>query len=314
MVKSMRKSFRRPSPVPLNLFWAARLVAILVTSLPVLALADPASKKIVFVAGRPSHSPGEHEHRAGCMLLADQLNQSGLPVRAVVTTHGWPQDDSIFQDAAAIVIYSDGGESHPVIKHLEVLKKLAKDGVGIGCIHYAVEIPTGTPGETFLDLIGGYFETNWSVNPHWQGSFKLPKHEVTRGIHDFEMADEWYYHLRFTPEMHGITPILTALPPQESLSRPDGPHEGNPAVRAAVLERKELQHVMWVCDRPQKFGGGRAFGFTGGHFHKNWQQDDHRRLVLNAIAWISGIEIPEQGVPSETPSDAAMAKNLDDKN
>jgi len=31
-------------------------------------------KKIVFDAGKPSHPKGEHEHRAGCLLLADHLN------------------------------------------------------------------------------------------------------------------------------------------------------------------------------------------------------------------------------------------------
>ena len=310
----MLKSYRISSPVLLPLVRAAQILVGLTSLSPALASADTLPKKIVFIAGNPSHSRGEHEHRAGCMLLADHLNRSGLPVNAVVISHGWAQDDSIFQGAAAVVIYSDGGEGHPALKHLSELKKLAEAGVGIGCIHYAVEIPTGAPGDTLRDLVGGYFETNWSVNPHWQASFKLPKHEVTRGIQDFEITDEWYYHLRFSPEMNGITPILTALPPPDSLRRPDGPHEGNPAVRAAVLERKEPQHVMWVYDRPQKLGSGRSFGFTGGHFHKNWQQDDNRRLVLNAIAWISGLQIPEKGVASETPSDAAMVENLDEKN
>ena len=310
----MLKSYRISRPVLLPLVRAAQILVGLTSLSPALASADTLPKKIVFIAGNPSHSRGEHEHRAGCMLLADHLNRSGLPVNAVVSSHGWAQDDSIFQGSAAVVIYSDGGEGHPALKHLSELKKLAEAGVGIGCIHYAVEIPTGAPGDALRDLVGGYFETNWSVNPHWQASFKLPKHEVTRGIQDFEITDEWYYHLRFSPEMNGITPILTALPPPDSLRRPDGPHEGNPAVRAAVLERKEPQHVMWVYDRPQKLGSGRAFGFTGGHFHKNWQQDDNRRLVLNAIAWISGLQIPEKGVASETPSDAAMVENLDEKN
>ena len=310
----MLKSYRISRPVLLPLVRAAQILVGLTSLSPALASADTLPKKIVFIAGNPSHSRGEHEHRAGCMLLADHLNRSGLPVNAVVISHGWAQDDSIFQGAAAVVIYSDGGEGHPALKHLSELKKLAEAGVGIGCIHYAVEIPTGAPGDTLRDLVGGYFETNWSVNPHWQASFKLPKHEVTRGIQDFEITDEWYYHLRFSPEMNGITPILTALPPPDSLRRPDGPHEGNPAVRAAVVERKEPQHVMWVYDRPQKLGSGRSFGFTGGHFHKNWQQDDNRRLVLNAIAWISGLQIPEKGVASETPSDAAMVENLDEKN
>lgn len=272
-----------------------------------------AKKKIVFVAGKPSHAPGQHEHRAGCMLLADQLNKSGLPIEAVVTTNGWPEDKSVFDGASAVVIYSDGGLGHPAMNQLADMKKMADSGVGIGCIHYAVEIPKGEPGSAFLDLIGGYFETDWSVNPHWDASFKLPKHAITRGIQDFQMRDEWYYHMRFRENMEGVTPILSDLPPAETLSRKDGPHEGNPAVRAAVLERKEPQHMMWAYERPATLGGGRAFGFTGGHFHKNWQQDDHRRVVLNAIAWIANFKIPEAGVPAPTPTDEEMAANLDPK-
>ncbi len=275
--------------------------------------AAPAKKKIVFVAGKPSHGPGQHEHRAGCMLLADHLDKSGLPVEAVVITNGWPTDNAIFDGAAAVVIYADGGGGHPAMTHLDELKKMAGGGVGIGCIHYAVEIPKGEPGDALVDLIGGNFETDWSVNPHWDASFKLPKHAVTQGVQDFKINDEWYYHMRFREGMEGVTPILTDLPPATTLARKDGPHEGNPTVRAAVLERKEPQHVMWVYQRPASPVAGRAFGFTGGHFHKNWQQDDNRRVVLNAIAWITGLEVPKDGVPSKTPSEEEMTANLDQK-
>ena len=48
-----------------------------------------AKKKILFLAGPPSHSNGEHEFRAGCMLLADALNDSGLDVDAKVHWYGW---------------------------------------------------------------------------------------------------------------------------------------------------------------------------------------------------------------------------------
>lgn len=270
-------------------------------------------KKVVFIAGRPSHGPGEHEHRAGCMLLADQLSKSGLPVKSEVVTNGWPKDESVFDGASAVVIYADGGQGHPAFQHLEKLKALAKNGVGIGCIHYAVEIPKGEAGDTLLDLIGGYFETDWSVNPHWHASFHLPKHPVTRGVGDFDTTDEWYYHMRFRENMEGVTPILTDLPPPESLARKDGPHEGNPEVRAAVLGRKEPQHVMWVYQRPAKFGAGRSFGFCGGHFHKTWKNDNQRRLVLNAIIWIAGMEVPESGVKSITPTDEEIQANLDKK-
>ncbi len=272
-----------------------------------------AKKKIVFVAGKPSHKPGEHEHRAGCMLLADQLNKSGLPVDAVVVSGGWPEDKSVFDGASAVVIYSDGGGGHPAMKQLADLRKMAENGVGVGCIHYAVEVPKGEGGNAFLDVLGGYFETDWSVNPHWDAKFKIPTHEVTKGVKDFGSRDEWYYHMRFRENMEGVTPILTDLPPADTLTRKDGAHENNPSVRAAVLERKEPQHVMWAYERPAKLGGGKAFGFTGGHFHKNWAQDDQRKVVLNSIVWIAGLPVPADGVPNKKPTDEEMAANLDKK-
>jgi type 1 glutamine amidotransferase len=279
---------------------------------PSVASSD-GKKKIVFIAGRQSHGPGEHEHRAGCMLLADHLNKSGLPIETVVVSNGWPEDETVFDGAAAVIIYADGGGGHPAMKHLPKLRDIANTGAGIGCIHYGVEITKGEPGDTFLDLIGGYFETDWSVNPHWDASFKPAKHPISSGINEFKIRDEWYYHMRFRDNMEGVTPILSDLPGAETLSRKDGPHSGNPHVRAAVLERKEPQHVMWAYERPERFGKGRAFGFTGGHFHKNWKHDDHRGVVLNAIAWIAQVEVPADGVPSMTPTDEEMQANLDPK-
>ncbi len=57
-----------------------------------------------------------------------------------------------------------------------------KKGVGLCCIHYAVEIPKGQPGDLLKSWIGGYFETFWSVNPNWKAVYdKLPDHPVARG-------------------------------------------------------------------------------------------------------------------------------------
>src|SRR4026208_1813678 len=96
----------------------------------------------------------------------------------------------------------------------------------------AARVEKGKGGDRFLDWICGYFEMNWSVNPHWTAKFeKFPDHPISRGVEPFEINDEWYYHMRFREGMQGVTPILTALPPPESLTRPDGPHQGNPAVR-----------------------------------------------------------------------------------
>ena len=223
-----------------------------------------AVKTIVFVAGKPSHGYGAHEHKAGCMLLAKGLEECGLPLKTKVVTSGWPQDESVFDGADAIVIYADGGGGHPANQHLPTLRRLSEKGVGIVCLHYGVEVPKGNPGQAFLDTIGGYFETDWSVNPYWTAAFdQLPKHPVTRGVKPFKINDEWYYHMRFRNEMQNVTAILSDLPEQETLSRPDGPHSGNPAVRRAVTAG-EPQCTAWAYETPE---GQRGFGFTGGHFH-----------------------------------------------
>ena len=278
-----------------------------------------ADKKIVLIAGPASHGPLEHEHRAGCLLLKKCL--AGIPgVTSVVFDHGWPYIElngkradyhESLEDADAIIIYGDGGGNHPALQrdHLQVLGRLLKRGVGLGLIHYAVE-PTIEKGQAeFIDWMGGAFEINWSVNPAWTPEFKpLPVHPVTRGVQPFTTKDEWYFNMRFRPGMKAIFPILTAVPPASTMSRPDGEHDGNPAVRAAVA-RGDEQHVMWLAERSD---GGRGFGFTGGHYHLNWKNDDQRKLVLNALLWLAKVEVPAGGVNS-TVTDDDLNANLDTK-
>lgn len=290
------------------------LTAVLATGFfcaTALAEDAPAKTKIVLVAGHPSHPAGEHEHRAGTMLLAKLLNESTMNVDAVVSFYGWPKDEALFEGASSVVMYCDGGERHMANDHLDFINGLTEKGVGVACIHYAVETIAGKEGDAFLNWIGGYFEPHWSVNPHWEANFEtLPDHAITRGVPPFKIMDEWYYHMRFREGMEGVTPILTAMPPESTLEREDGPHSGNPAVRKAVLVDKEPQHVAWAYEAPN---GARGFGFTGGHFHKNWHNDSFRKIMLNAICWTAKLEIPEDGVNSKTPTKAEMEENLDKK-
>lgn len=269
------------------------------------------SRKIVFIAGGPSHGPGDHEHRAGCLLLKSCLDK--VPgITAQVYSNGWPGNvTEAFAGAATIVLYSDGGGGNPFLsdQRLQAMAGLMDQGVGLVCLHYAVE-PTKEKGEKeFLDWIGGCFELNWSVNPTWTPEFKqLPAHPVARGVTPFRVSDEWYFHMRFREDRRNLTPILSAVAAPGTMNRPDGPHEGNPAVRESV-KRGELQHVAWVYERPN---GGRGFGFTGGHFHKNWGNDNFRKVVLNAILWTARMDVPPDGVPSEVTTED-LKKNLDVK-
>jgi hypothetical protein len=299
---------------------AAMKKLFLALALLTFALASQAAdKKIVLIAGKPSHPVLAHEHRAGLLLLQKCL--ANVPgITTVVYSNGWPSkvvdgktvdDHAALDGAAGIVIYSDGGGGHPVMPgdRLQVLGKLMDQGVGLACLHYAVE-PTIEKGQKeFLQWIGGAFEVNWSVNPHWDADFKtLPKHPITNGVKPFMTNDEWYFHMRFVVGMKGVTPILSAIAPDSTMSRPDGHHSGNPDVRKSVAA-KELQHVAWAYERPN---GGRGFGFCGGHNHLGWKNEDQRRLVLNAILWVSKVKVPKGGVVSSV-TDEELMLNLDPK-
>jgi putative membrane-bound dehydrogenase-like protein len=281
--------------------------AVLVFSSAFLFSAD---KKIVLVAGKPSHGAGAHEHNAGSLLLKKCLD--GVKgVKAEVQLNGWPEDESIFDGADAIVLYMDGGANHPILQgdRLQKMNERVKKGVGFACVHYAVE-PTIEKGEKeFLDWIGGAFEIDWSVNPHWEANFTtLPKHPITSGVQPFKINDEWYFHMRFKDGLKGITPILSAIPPESTMERADGHHSGNPHVRAAV-KRGDLQHVAWAYERPDS---GRGFGFTGAHFHNSWGNENFRKLVLNAILWIAKADVPKNGVDCAV-TEEDLQKNLDPK-
>lgn len=286
------------------------ITAVLLSLLLAAGSLSAADKKVVFLAGKPSHGPGQHEHRAGCLLLQSCL--TSVPgITSVVVTNGWPADESILQDAAAIVVYCDGGKGHPLLQgdRLKTMGALMDKGVGLALLHYGVE-PTRELGQKeFMDWIGGCFEIHWSVNPTWIAEFEsVPEHPVTHGVQPFSLRDEWYFHMRFRENMTNVTPLLSAVPTPGTIKRNDGPHSNNPVVRDEV-ERGLKQHLAWAAERPN---GGRGFGYTGGHYHANWGNDDARKLVLNGILWIAHVEVPTNGVAS-TVTEEQLQANLDPK-
>jgi hypothetical protein len=260
---------------------------------------DRSLAKIVLVAGHPSHGPREHEFFAGCALLR-QLLQENPGVAPVMAKDGWPKEAETFEHAKTCVFYMDGGDGHPLIQngHRREIQKLIDTGVGFVNLHYAVEYPKKYEKEV-LGWLGGYYERDYSINPTWKAKIaSLPSHPITRGVKPFTIEDEWYYNMRWAPGMKGVTPILKATPPDET--------RGTPAAKAHP-GREEI--LAWAYERPD---GGRSFGFTGAHFHRNWGNKDFRRLVVNAILWTAKLKVPAGGARVDLdPAD--LDRNLDRK-
>jgi len=278
-------------------------------------------RKLILIAGKPSHPPMMHEFRAGTILLEKRLKEiPGL----IVERHemGWVEDEKTFDDVDAIVCFSDGNRRHPVLEEkgrLKMIENLVKRGVSFGCMHYGVEVPKQAAGDKFRSWLGGCYEARFSCNPIWSAEIKkFPEHPITNGVKPFSILDEWYFNMRFAEgfdasgpkEIEGVkfTPILVANPSEKTRGghyvHPKGPY-------AHIKEAKGRDEaLMWSVERPD---GGRGFGFTGGHFHQNWQNDDFRKTILNALCWISKVEVPKEGIHSAAVSNEEIMLNLDDK-
>jgi hypothetical protein len=252
------------------------------------------TRHLLLIAGRDSHGPGAHSFAEGMQLFAEKLKDfPGL--RVSVAVNDWPVDDALLDDVHAVVIYSDGLGKHPVRhgKRLARLDARVREGMGIGMMHFALDVPPGPQGDAFKHWIGGHYETHYSANPFWTAEFSsFPDHPVSRGLKPFAWRDEWYFNMRFRENMEGVLPILTANPSDETRDgpyvHPRGPY---PHIQA---QKGRSEALLWVVERED---GGRGFGFTGGHYHAGWEEPMLLRSVLNALVWVAGLEVPEGGVP-----------------
>ncbi len=284
--------------------------------------AEQAGKRIVLLAGRPSHPAGMHEFRAGTLLMQKAL--SGVAnLRVDVYTNGWPSrmvdgtsvdDHAALDGADAVLIYADGGKGHPALQQdrAAVLDRLAERGAGLGFAHYAVEVPAGPAGGDVMQRWNaGFYEHLYSVNPMWAPEYAtLPVHPITRGVGAFSTHDEWYFNMRWTDDAAArarVTPLLVARPSDTVRGGPYVSPRGPYDHIVAASGRDET--MMWAYERPN---GGRSFGFTGGHTHANWGDANQRRIMLNALLWIAGIDVPAGGVV-DTITAADLTMNLDDK-
>ena len=237
-------------------------------------------KKIVFIAGRKSHGPGEHDYEEGLKILKETIEkQQDLVVDVELHVKGWVQNENTLEDADTIVVYCDGSDhsvpNHPLLvdNRMVTLERQMKRGCGLVCLHYAVFVPSKDAGPKFLQWVGGFFdyETGSAANKWFSKIetknyqvFPATDHPITKGMKPFEVQEEFYFKMRFPEEKKGWTPVVTFDP-----------------------EKKDLQKVVgWAIERPN---GGRGFGYTGGHFTKNWQREDVRGLVVNAILWTAKV-------------------------
>lgn len=250
-------------------------------------------RKIVLIAGKKSHKPGEHEYEKTVRLLKVLLDRAPnlKNISTEIHFNGWPENPATLEDADTIVTISDGQDGNlysPVPfmtpERMQVMQRQMKRGCGFMTFHFSTFAPDALAPQ-ILEWGGGYFDWQGDDGKRkWYSDIKTIedtlqpgplRHPILNGFAPFKFRDEYYYRIRFRENDARLKPILLA-----------------PALGGTTLEHT----VAWAIERKD---GGRGFCTTTGHYFANWQHDSYRKLILNAIAWTAKVRIPGEGVQSD---------------
>ena len=246
------------------------VVALVCSVVVVSAVAErkPAAKtRILFIGKKPDHPHGTHMYLHTCEMLSKCLN--GIEGVETVVSDGWPKDPEKLKGISTIVVYTSPAAEllldGPGAREFE---RMMDEGVGLVTIHWASSVYQKNLerlGDRWTGYLGGTWVSNVGLHTDKSRLVQLlPDHPVSRGWRDFEVHDEYY-----------LNPTIAA---------------GRPLLQVEAKGQKVV--VGWVHERQD---GGRAFGTTLGHFYRNFQGEEFRRMIVNGILWTAGREVPNDG-------------------
>ena len=258
-------------------------------------------KKIAILAGAKSHGPAAHEYLKSSRLIKAMLERNGPQGLMVDIYQDWPEDPSVLDKVDVIMTISDGRDGHLyseasflLPERIPIIEKQMKRGCGLITFHFSTFAPDKY-GEEVLEWTGGYFdwedekgERNWYSSILNQDTDVIPAtpgHPISNGVKPFKINEEFYYNIRFKKNDPRLKPILNV--PTLGSTRTNG------------------NTVAWAVERAD---GGRGFGTTMGHHYLNWKNDNFRKLILNAIAWVAGFELPDSGIQSPFYNDKEVTR------
>lgn len=218
--------------------------------------------------GPDNHPAGTHEYMAGVERLAKLLAADTRVKTQVVRADGdWTDGPELIANSDGLVLFvSEGAKwcsADP--RRYEALTKLASRGGGLSVLHWGMGTRDVAPIEPFLKLFGAchggpdrkYQVVRSELRP------TSPAHPVAADLKPFDVRDEFYYRLKIVDRQSGsaepgIAPVMQAL------------IDGQP------------ETVAWAWQRPD---GGRSFGFSGLHFHDNWDLPEYAQLMKQGVLW-----------------------------
>jgi type 1 glutamine amidotransferase len=231
----------------------------------------PKKRVLLLWQGPDGHPAQTHEYQLGQKILKRELDKfTSLDVTLVNADEPWKDGPDLLAKADGVVLFISEGAKwlSADAKRLAAFQACAKRGAGLSVLHWGMGTRDSKNIVAFVDLFGGCHGGPDRRYKILQTDVKIAgkTHPIVWGLADFKARDEFYYQLK---PAKNWTPLVTATI--------DG----------------EAYPVAWALERE---GGGRSFGFSGLHFHENWQLPEYRRLVAQGVLWTLDVPIPKDGI------------------
>ena len=256
------------------------LVLLCAATFPTTARAtEPGGeKKILLIGHQLDHAWGTHMYLPTCQMLAKCLMQT--PGVNAIVSDGWPEEKGMLEGIDALVLYSSpGGEILLDGAQAGEVDRLMKQGVGLVCIHWATGLKKENEerlGEKWMNTLGGMWLHFVGLKIDESDLRQLnPEHPVCNGWEEYQLNDEFYLNTQVAPGSETLLEVEV---------------DGNKVP------------VAWAFERPIS-KGGRSFGTTLGHFHRNFKIEAFRRMIVNAILWSAHVQLPLGGAPVAVTDD-----------
>jgi len=277
----------------MNLKHAATLVAILFASAVVCDAAfaaEPATKRILLLGQKPDgHPAGTHEYLPGQRVLKTLLERvPGVSVEIIQADDPWTEGPELLAKADGVVLFvSEGAKwvsADP--RRYEAFAKLAERGGGLSVIHWGCGTKDANNIEPFTKLFGAchggpdrkYKFTDFNIG------LPTPEHPICSGLKPFAVNEEFYFTLKRAKDAGTITSLAEIG-----------------AAEAGDVSGSTSPTPLMVCWAFERADGGRSFGFTGLHYHKNWAREDYRRLLTQGVLWTLKVPVPTAGLDLNVP-------------
>jgi type 1 glutamine amidotransferase len=237
--------------------------------------ADPPRKVLLLYQGPDGHPKETHEYERGMTLLHKLLQKvPELETTLVNADEPFKQAPALLAKADGAVLFLSEGAAwlSRDKERLQAFNDLAKRKGGLVVLHWAMGSKDAANVKAFVELFGGCHggpDRKYKVVSA-EAIIVDRMHPICRGLGHFKVRDEFYYQLKLYKSSAELLPLLQV--------EIDG----------------KLETVAWALERPD---GGRSYGFSGLHFHENWQLNEVRRLVAQAVLWTNRVPIPKDGLP-----------------